>query len=240
MEEFFDYLLGLLLLVIIGITGALIYFSIHAPLIAYLLVGILVGLFTGVIGFFVRRSLRKKRLGSYASLLQSIAHSYKDIAGDFRRLDRHAKNGLKPLWPKIKKLRKTAKAYVWKVCDIDKTLETLGGQQSEPNILSQTPLSKDARTHEKAIEYHKRYYAQIHKIEASKTKYLQEIQEALQYFHSLHAQLLALRYSPNHSDMQNKLSETLDELLIDMEALDEVNLHVYNLKTRGSSTQKGS
>ena len=68
MEEFFDYLLGLLLIVLIGITGMIIYFSIHAPAIASALAAILLTAVSGTIGALVRKSLRKRHLKDWGSV----------------------------------------------------------------------------------------------------------------------------------------------------------------------------
>lgn len=215
MEEFFDYLLGLLLVVLLAIIGLLLYFSIRAPLIAYFLAGAFLTICAGVVGFLIRSALQKKRLGSYYPLLLSISQSYKDVNKAFRKLDRHARKGLRSLYPKIKELRQVARASIWRIYDIDKTLKKLESQHPHSSHLN-------SAMDDRMIESHKRYYEHIQTIETLRTKYLQEIQEALQFLQSLHAQLAAFRYAPNYTEMQNKLSETLDELLVTMKALDDV------------------
>lgn len=220
MEDFFDYILGLFLVVLLGMIGALIYFSIHAPLLAHILASSLVAICIGGISLLVRGTIRKKRLGDYYPLLQSISQSHKEVTNAFRRLERPARTGLKPLLPKIKLLRKTVKEHIWRIYRIDKTLLRLN-QQPTPELSVHPPFFKN-NPDERKIDYHKHYYENIQKIEASKTQYLREIQEALQYLHSLHAQLLALQYSLHEVNIAGTMAETLDELLIEMEALQEI------------------
>ena len=220
MEDFFDYILGFVLLVLLGMIGALIYFSVHAPLLANLLAISLVALCIGGTSLLARGILQKKRLGDYYPLLQSISQSHKEVTKAFRRLGRPVRKGLKPLLPKIKLLQRTVKEHLWRIYRIDRTLLRLNQQQT-PELPVYVRFSKD-NPDERTIEYHKHYYENIQRIEASKTQYLREIQEALQYLHSLHAQLLVLQYSPHKANIAGTMAETLDELLIEMETLQEI------------------
>jgi hypothetical protein len=62
----------------------------------------------------------------------------------------------------------------------------------------------------------------IRAIQSSKDQYIQQIQQVLQFLQELNSQILALRYSPSNIEMGNEIAATIDELLIEMKALEEI------------------
>lgn len=204
MEDFFDYALGIVLIALLSMIGLLVYFSSHAPLLAHFLASVVLAGFIGGAIIVVLWIIQRKRIENYYPLLQTFSRAYKDVKKAFKTLDRPMRRSLKPLLPKIKRLRKAIRNHIWKLYAIDKTLKTL--HQHQHSILLP----------------HQHYYEHIHAIETSKTQYLAEIQNALQYLHTLQAQLLAIHYTPPNSNIAHIIPETLDELLIEIETLREV------------------
>ena len=181
MEDFFDYLLGILLILLMGVIGLLIYFSIHAPLVAYVLASGVITLFFGGTILFLWKTIQKKQLQNYYPLLQSTSHAYKAIKKALNNLDRPIRLNFK-------------------------------------FILLNLPVQE---RQQRIVAYEIRYHEHIRGIESSKAQYLQEIQEIIHCLHTIHAQLSVIRYSPNAANLSSTLSDTLDELLIGMEALRE-------------------
>jgi DNA repair exonuclease SbcCD ATPase subunit len=221
MEEFFDYILWLLLAILLALTGALVYFLFHNPFLAYLLLGVIGGATAIGAGVFLRGVFRKKRLREYYSLSLTITQTYKDILAAYRKLKRPAQKNLRVFLPKIKKLHKAARKHIWRIHDIEQTLKQLERQHQRSSVPDNVPPPAQ-HSQQRLLGSHHRYYDNIRTIEASKTRYLQEIQEVVQFFQSFQTQVVALRYSQNQTGMHQEMSETLHELLLEMKALDEV------------------
>ena len=222
MEEFFDIFLFLLLLVVIILIGGLIYLAITAPRLAYVtMVGVLAAIGGGG-GLWIRHIIRKKRLGSYYLLLKEISRRRKEISRTFRKLDASLRRGLKPLRSKIFRLCREAKTCIWKIYDIEKTLSALEAKQTKMSSRL-LPDFSGQDTAKRILHDQSRYYQNIHTIESSQRKYVEEVQQVLQFLQTFNAQLITLRYASNQTDIQDEIAETLDELLVEMQALEEIS-----------------
>lgn len=218
MEDFFDYLLGLLLVGLVSLAGILIYFSIHAPFVANMIAMGIVVLCTGGSVIFLGKFIQKRRLAEYYPLLQALMQSSREITAALKALDRPLRKSLRFILPKVKQLRKTTRSRIWQLYLIEKTLQKLEHQYTVEMSTRSMP------SEHRLLRQHAQYREHLHSIEASRDQYLDEIQDVLQCFTTLHAQLLAMRYSSDHSSqLQSRLSEPLDELLLEMETLKEIH-----------------
>ena len=220
MEEFFDIFLFLLLVIIVALTGGLIYLTIVAPQLAYVATIVILGGMVGGLGFWIRHLIRKKRLGIYYSLLQEISRWHKTVLRTFSKLDPSLKRSLKPLRTKISKLCQQAKVCIWKIYDIEKSLSALEAKELDMSIHLHSPGQESAAN---ILHNQDRYYKNICTIESSKKKYIEQVQQALQFLQSLHAQLLTLRYTSSFTGVQQEIIETLDDLLAELQALKEIS-----------------
>lgn len=195
MEDFIDYLLALLLLLVILVTGLLIYLLFNAPGIAYLLIVLLIASSVLGVGIWLRKIYRKKRLGAYYSLFVATGSSKKQLIKTIQELDRPLKRLFIPLYPKINTLCKEAQQNISKIQEIDNTFQTL--------------------------ETRKQDQESIHIIQTSKIKYLHHIQQSIQFLQQANTQIVALKHSQNLSTIEPIIKKTLDELLIEMDAIVE-------------------
>jgi hypothetical protein len=217
MEEFFDIFLFLLLVVIVALIGGLIYLTIAAPQLAYLAtIGIWVGI-AGGLGFWIRHLIRKKRLGKYYSLFQEISRWQKTVQQTFRKLDPSLKRSFQSSRTKISRLCQHAKACIWKIHDIDRSLSALETKQLN------MPISIGQEPAESIPKNQNLYYKNIRMIESSKKAYIEQVEQVLQFLHSLHAQLLTLRYTSSSADIHQEIAGTLDDLLAELQALEEIS-----------------
>lgn len=195
MEDFIDSLLMLLLLLVLLITGLLIYLLFNAPGIAYLLIGGLMSSAALGVGLWLRRIYRRKRLGTYYALFAAIGSAKKELFKTINQLDRPLKRLFLPLYPKLNTLCKEAQQTLSKVQEIDRALQKL---EARP------PDQKS-----------------IHAIQTSKIKYLNHIQQSIQFLQQANTQIIALKHSRSPATIEPTIKETLDELLIELEAIIE-------------------
>lgn len=221
MEDFIDVFLVLLLLVVVVIAGLLIFLLLKNPPLAYLLIGFfMLSAATGV-GLWIRKWSRKKRMGTYYPMFVTISRSRKDIFRSVKKLDRHLQATLTPLFPKIDTLCVEARQCIWKIQDIEKNLTALEAKQHPTYQQQYSPLPKNmGKT--RMVQSHKKYYENIQAVKSSKTQHIQQLQQILQFLQELHSQILALRYSQSTPDLGDAIGETIDELLLNMKALEEI------------------
>lgn len=225
MEDFIDYILFLLLLIVLGITGLLIFLLFNSPRLAYALVVILFLGTTGGIGVWVRKIFRKKRLGAYYPLFLAISQSKKEIIKSVKKLNRDLRSNLPPLFPKLNKLCMEVQQCIWKLQDIDNTLASLEAKKHSERHQRHQPLRTSPKVHKestRAVASSNRYYENIRAIETSRQRYLQQIQEVLQFLQEFNSHLLALRYAHSTFEVDSDITETLDELLIELKTLEEI------------------
>lgn len=195
MEDFIDFLLMLLLLLVMLMSGLLIYLLLNAPELAYLLIATLSASGALGVGMWIRHFSRKKRLGTYYTLFTATESAHKELITTIKKLKQPLRRLFIPLYPKIKNLRKEVQQTLLKIQEIDKTLQKL-----ETNPLKQE---------------------NIHSLQTSKINYLHHIQQSLQFLQQSNIQIVALKHSRNLATIEPTIKETLDELLIEMEAIKE-------------------
>lgn len=223
MEEFFDIILIAALILVMIFGGAVIYFLIENPRIAYLLIAGFVLLVGTGSGLWIRKISRKKRLGQYYELSGDISQKYRNIQRALKTLDRPSRNILSAYIPKIRKLYEETQRCLVRVVEIDRALETLDHKETQEKERSIRPWSPRQRRGAKMRASDHRYSENIQVIQQSKSQHLQEIQQVIRCFDELNSQILALKYAPLSSNMGVTISDTLDELLIDIQALHEVS-----------------
>ncbi|MCP4400655.1 MAG: hypothetical protein GY801_25560 [bacterium] len=222
MEEFIDYILYLILIAVIVFTGALIFFSIEDPAMVYrLLTFFLCGL-TGGIGFFVRKIVQKRRLGEYYELSREFPQIRKDIQRSTKRLERHSRRIMKEQFPKIRRLCSQAEQRLKKVVEIERTLHSFERKQLSSSPLASDRTSTDTQANGKLYASRERYLHNIQKIEQSQQQNLQQIHEILRFLHELNSQILALKFSEEKHGLPEEIAETIDELLIEVQSLEEL------------------
>ena len=223
MEDFFDYILSLLLIFVLVCSGLIIFFLIKDPTIGYLLLYFFICLIVGGIGLVGWKVYQKRRLGQYYDLLRDIRHAEKAIYQSTKQLERHSRKAIKEQFPRIRQLYRESRKRLFKIIEIDKVLLSFEKKQFNENTYPISPVLDDTtqRT-EKLQASHKRYQQNIRKIEQSKHQYLQEVQEVARFLDELNSQILALKYSSDRLEIQTKIAETIDELLIDIQTLEEI------------------
>lgn len=220
MEDFIDIFLVLLLLVVIALAGLLIFLLLKNPPLAYLIMCFLIlGIATGI-GVWLRKLYRKKRMGTYYPTFVTISQSRKEIFRSVKKLDRHLRTTLTPLFPKINTLCSEAQKCIWKIQDIERNLTSLEAKQRS-TYQYHSPSSKDRGTTE-MVQSNKKYYENIQTVKFSKAQYIQHLQRICQLLQELNSQILALRYSQSAPKMEGSIMETIDDLLIKMRALEEI------------------
>ena len=223
MEEFIDYILIALVILVIVFTSLLIFLLLHNPSIGYwLLGGAFVGLITGM-GVIIRRAYQKRRLGEYYELFRELSQSTKDIKRSTKRLERHTRKSVKEQFPKIRTLCHETRNRLHQIVDIDKTLHTFERQEFSKSQHSSSQMTHDRHTAEKIYASSKRHQENIRKIERSKQQYLQDVHQVIRFLYELNSQILALRYSQKKGEIQLQIAETIDELLIDIQTLEEIS-----------------
>jgi hypothetical protein len=222
MEEFFDYILLLVLIFMIIFTSLLIFLLIKNPLAGYILmISVIFGI-AGGIGVLGRKFHRKKRLGSYYEMFQDISRSQKEIHRSSRYLERHLQKIIKQQFPKIRQLCQESQRCIHKIVEIDNVLSDLENEQNAKhrNFLKQV-IGESSRK-EKIRESDTRYWENIKTITDSRKRYLQTVQQVLQFLQELNSHILALKYSPFKSEIHTQIMEAIDDLLIEIQTLKEM------------------
>ena len=219
MEEFIDYILYLVLIVIIAFTGMLIFFLIKDPAMAYRLLALFLSMLAGGIGLVIRKSYRKKRLGKYYELSREIPQIQKDIRRSTKRLERHSRKMMKEQFPKIRKLCSQAQQRLKNVAEIERTLRSFEKKQPSNSSLTSNLSEKERR---KLYASKERYLHNIQRIKESKRLNLQQVQEILRILHELNSQILALKFSEETPGLQEDIGDTIGELLVEMQSLEEL------------------
>lgn len=211
MEDFIDYLLFLLLLGVISAAGLLIFLFLNAPTLAYLFVSMLMsGLGVGV-GIIGKRFRQKARMGPYYPLFLTISQIKKETTKLVKHLDRDLRKLFSPLLTKTEHLHREAQRCIWKIRDLDKTIAAI---ESTP--------STAYRTSEWGTDDGKAYYNNIHFLESTRTEYIKQLHQVLHFFQEFNSQIIAVKYSQGSTEIENTLTDTLDELLIEIKALKEI------------------
>lgn len=222
MDAFIDLILFLLLLFVIAFAGLLIFFLVTNPPVAHILMfSFLCGL-VGGIGILGWKIYRKKRLETYNEILREISQSKKELTRSTRRLDRHLRKAIREQFPKIRQLCREAKKCIYKITEIDKVLLSLEQKQLKESSQFVRQLSDDKRIEEKIQESHQRFRENLRTIQSSKNQYLQQVQQVLRFLQELNSQILALKYSQGDFTIQTEIADTIDELLIEIQTLEEI------------------
>ncbi len=222
MEESIDYILYLILIAVIVFTGTLVFFLIEEPAIAYRLLTLFLCGLAGGIGVFVRRIYQKKRLGEYYELSRELPQIRKEIQRSTKRLERHSRKMIEEQFPKIRKLCSQAQQRLKKVLEIGRTLRSFEKKHMSSNLLASSQASIDKHAVGKLYASRERYFHNIQKIEQSQQQNLQQIHEILRFLHELNSQILALKFSEEKHGLPEEIAETIDELLIEVQSLEEL------------------
>lgn len=222
MEEFIDYILFLLLVFVIAFAGLIIFLLEKSPLAAYMLIVAFLGSVLGGIGVFGWKVYQKKRLEPYYDLLREILQLKKEITRSTSRLDRHLRKAIRDQFPKIRQLCYETKKRIYKISEIDNVLVSLEQKQSSEDGQFLRSLSTNQKIEEKIQESHRRYYENLRKIQETKNQYMQEVEQVLRFLQELNSQILALKYSQGNVTIQKEIADTIDELLIEMQTLEEI------------------
>ena len=219
MEDFIDIFLFLLLLVVVVLAGLLIFLLLKNPPLAYLLMCVLILSIAMGIGGWARKVYRKKCMGTYYPMFVTILQSRKEIFRSVKKLDRHLRTTLTALFPKIDTLCSEAQKCIWKIQDIEKNLTSLEAKQHPAYHHSSSPKSIGTT---EMVQSNRKYYENIQTVQFSKTQYIHQLQKIIQFLQELNSQILALRYSQSAPEMEDSIMETIDDLLIKMNALEEI------------------
>ncbi|PIE34496.1 hypothetical protein CSA56_07565 [candidate division KSB3 bacterium] len=223
MEEFIDFILIAILIIVIAFSGLLIFLLRYNPSMAYWLSAVT---FSGLVigsGLLIRKIYRKKLLGEYYDLFQECSRLSKAIAHSTKRLERHTRKNIRGQLPKIHTLCRKTRKRLKQLVEIDNTLHTFEQQEPSGSTHTSSATSQNQYTAEKISASSKLYRENIKKIERSKQQYLQDVQQVIRFLHELHSQILALRYSQQKGGIHIQIAETIDELLIDMQTLEEMS-----------------
>jgi len=210
MENFIDLFLGFLVVIVIAVTGGLIFLFIKDPAAAYGVMWSGIGAILFGAGFTGWKFYQKKQFGSYYDTMKELTQLYKEIIRTARQLEPSVKKAIRVQFPKMRQLRYEAQRRIHKVIDIEKDLRKIEKQHLTNNLpaFSQTPAS--------------RYNINIKTIEQAKGEYLQDIQNIIRFFHEMNSQLFVLKYANEKTVIQSKIAGMIDELLIDMQTLEEI------------------
>ena len=222
MEEFIDYLLYLVLIVVIVFTGTLVFFLFKDPAMAYRLLAIFLCGLSGGIGLFVARLVRKKRLGEYYELSRELPQIRKDIQRSTKRLERHSRKIIQGQLPKIRTLCSQAEQRLKHVVEIEKALHALEKKHSSSTSLASAQIPTGTQANEGLDTSQGRYFQNIQKIKRSKLHNLQQVQEVLRVLQELNSQILALKFSEEKQILQEDITEMIDDLLLEMQSLEEL------------------
>ncbi len=210
MENFIDVLLTLMIIVVIVITGSLIFLFIKYPITGYWVMWSAIGMMLIGIGGISWKFYQKKRMGSYNETLKELIQLHKEIIRSTRGLEPSLKKAIRAHFPKMRQLRYEARRRIYKILAIEKDLH-----QAEKQQFTSSPLSLPRTTTQ-------RYQLNIKTIEQAKSLYIKDTQHIIRFFHEMNSQILALKYANEKAAIQNKIAEMIDDLLIDMQALEEI------------------
>ncbi len=223
MEEFLDYILIAVLILLLGFFGVIMVLLEDNPLAAYALIAAFVGSIGGVVGIVGWKWYQKKRLAPYYDLLQDVLQIQKDIFRATARLERPLKNMLKDQFPNIRQLTREARKRLYNITEIDRVLADLEQQQSHRDeSYRRATTSPHPDLEEKLHVSHTRYAENLKRIQDAKDHDMQQVEQILRVLQELHSQILALKYARGNTTMQQEIADTIDDLFIDMQSLEEL------------------
>ena len=221
MGDFLDFIVFIAILVVLLLMGGFVYLLGTNPLIAY---GLLFGGLLGIavwIGAWGWKRYRKQHLGPYYETFSALLQAKKDVMQSMQKLDPHLRQSLKRHTPRIKLLHREAQHCLLKLAEIDEMLSAFEAKQQLPTSFGQK--GGTAEMDRKLRESNERYSRNIEAIQASKRQYSQQVQQVLHFLQELNSQMTALRYSHKKQEIEQDIAATIDDLLIDIQALDDID-----------------
>lgn len=222
MGDFLDFIVFIAIVLVLLLMGGFVYLLGSSPLIAYglLFVGLLgIAAWVGSWGW---KRYRKQRLGPYYETFSALLQAKKDVMRSMRKLDPRLRQSLQRHTPRIKLLHREAQHCLLKLAEIDETLSAFKAKQQLPTT-SSGQEGDSAEMDRKLRESSKRYSRNIEAIQASKRQYSQQVQQVLHFLQELNSQMTALRYSHKKQEIEQDIAATIDDLLIDIQALDDID-----------------
>ncbi|MBD3309398.1 hypothetical protein GF339_23575 [candidate division KSB3 bacterium] len=214
MEDFIEYILVLLVVMVLGFTLLLLFLLVKHPFAGYALLGGGALGIGGIVGWLGWKWYRRRRLGAYYETFQELVALEREVFRTIKRLDPPLRRVMRGHVSTIRSLCRTAQGCLVKLSDLERALRVVEQKQGQ----------EKGKVEERNLDREGSYSPALQALTDSRRRYLRVSHQVLQFLQDLHAKLLVFQYAHGQEAeaLQHQLADTIEDLFVDIEAIEEV------------------